>query len=121
MNSHQILLRKQRDRAMNKLVWRAAQGDEKFLMKDINCEYEYDQLRKMRVRAENERRNDAATKIQRWHKTKRSNALFKVIVSSTRTLLIYREKSGERARLRSSDSGGKSSPEFSSSRGTCKV
>lgn len=49
-------------------------------MKDINCEYEYDMLRKMRARAERERANEAATKIQRWYKTLRSRRLFKFIV-----------------------------------------
>jgi hypothetical protein len=88
MNSHQILIRKQRERAMNKLVWKAAQGDEKFLMKDISCEYEYDQLLKMRARAEQERRQDAATKIQRWFKTKRSNGLFKIIREIRKTSAV---------------------------------
>ncbi|TNV80283.1 hypothetical protein FGO68_gene9339 [Halteria grandinella] len=97
MNSHQILIRKQRDRAMTKLVWKAAGGDERFLMKDINCEYEYQQLVKMRARAEQERRQDAATKIQRWYKTKRSNGLFKIIreirkTSATKIQRYWRKK-----------------------------
>ena len=37
---------------MHKLIMKAAQGDEKFLMKDINCDYEYDMLKRMRARAE---------------------------------------------------------------------
>jgi hypothetical protein len=36
-------------------------------MKDINCEFEYDMLRKIRARAEKEKYNEAATKIQRWY------------------------------------------------------
>lgn len=80
MNGQQILIRKQRDRAMNKFIWKAAHGDEKFLMKDINCEFEYDMLKKMRLRAALDRKHEAATRIQRWYKTKRSNKLFKMIV-----------------------------------------
>lgn len=32
-------------------------------MKDINCEYEYTMLKKWRIRAINDKRNEAATKI----------------------------------------------------------
>jgi len=59
----QILIRKQRERVMHKIIIQAYHGDEKVLMKDINCEFEYDMLRKMRARAEKERANEAATKI----------------------------------------------------------
>jgi IQ calmodulin-binding motif len=76
----QILIRKQRERVMHKLIMQASNGDEKFLMKDINCEYEYDMLRKMRARAERERVNEAATKIQRWYRSLKSRRLFKLIV-----------------------------------------
>jgi hypothetical protein len=48
---------------MHKLIMQASHGDEKVLMKDINCEYEYDMLRKIRARAEREKLNEAATKI----------------------------------------------------------
>jgi hypothetical protein len=81
VKSMQILIRKQRERVMHKLIMQASNGDEKFLMKDINCEYEYDMLRKMRVRAERERANEAACKIQRWYKSLRSRRLFKFIVN----------------------------------------
>ena len=76
----QILIRKQRERVMHKIIIQASNGDEKFLMKDINCEYEYDMLRKMRARAEKERANEAATKIQSWFKSLHSRRLFKFIV-----------------------------------------
>ena len=81
VKSQQILIRKQRDRAMHKLIMKAAQGDEKFLMKDINCDYEYDMLKRMRARAERDKVEDAAIKIQRFWKTIRSKKLFKFIVS----------------------------------------
>lgn len=43
--------------------------------------FEYEMLLKMRVRAENDKRNDAAKRIQRFVKTKRANKIFKMIVS----------------------------------------
>jgi hypothetical protein len=81
VKSQQILIRKQRDRTMHKLIMQAAQGDEKFLMKDINCDYEYDMLKRMRARAEKDKLEEAAVKIQRWWKTIKSKRLFKFIVS----------------------------------------
>jgi hypothetical protein len=66
---------------MHKLIMQAAQGDEKFLMKDINCDYEYDMLKRMRARAEKDKLEEAAVKIQRWWKTIKSKRLFKFIVS----------------------------------------
>ena len=65
---------------MHKLIMKAAQGDEKFLMKDINCDYEYDMLKRMRARAEKDRVEEAVIKIQRFFKTVRSKKLFKFIV-----------------------------------------
>lgn len=65
---------------MHKMILKAARGDEKFLMKDINCELEYDMLKKYRVRAEIERKQEAATRIQRWFKTVRQQGFFKLIV-----------------------------------------
>jgi hypothetical protein len=62
---------------------KAAQGDEKFLMKDINCDYEYDMLKRMRARAEKDRVEEAVIKIQRFFKTVRSKKLFKFIVKYT--------------------------------------
>jgi hypothetical protein len=43
---------------------------------------EHDMLQMMRIRAENDRRNDAAKRIQRFIKTKRANKIFKTIVSN---------------------------------------
>lgn len=60
VKSQQILIRKQRDRTMHKLIMQAAQGDEKFLMKDINCDYEYDMLKRMRARAQKDKLEEAA-------------------------------------------------------------
>jgi len=60
---------------------KAAQGDERFLMKDINCDFEYDMLKRMRARAERDKVEEAAIKIQRWWKTIKSKRLFKFIVS----------------------------------------
>jgi hypothetical protein len=68
---------------MHKLIMKAAQGDEKFLMKDINCDYEYDMLKRMRARAEKDRVEEAVIKIQRFFKTVRSKKLFKFIVRNT--------------------------------------
>ena len=68
---------------MHKLIMKAAQGDEKFLMKDINCDYEYDMLKRMRARAEKDRVEEAVIKIQRFFKTVRSKKLFKFIVKYT--------------------------------------
>jgi hypothetical protein len=48
---------------MHKLIMQAAQGDERFLMKDINCDYEYDMLKRMRARAEKDKLEEAAIKI----------------------------------------------------------
>jgi len=84
VKSQQILIRKQRDRAMHKLIMKAAQGDEKFLMKDINCEYEYDMLKRLRARAERDKIEEAAIKIQRFWKTVKTKRLFKFIVSITK-------------------------------------
>lgn len=71
---------------MHKLIMQAAQGDERFLMKDINCNYEYDMLKRMRARAERDKLEEAAIKIQRWWKTIKSKRLFKFIV---RDLLLF--------------------------------
>ena len=71
---------------MHKLIMQAAQGDERFLMKDINCNYEYDMLKRMRARAEKDKLEEAAIKIQRWWKTIKSKRLFKFIV---RDLLLF--------------------------------
>ena len=71
---------------MHKLIMQAAQGDERFLMKDINCNYEYDMLKRMRARAERDKLEEAAIKIQRWWKTIKSKRLFKFIV---RNLLLF--------------------------------
>lgn len=81
VKSMQILIRKQRERVMHKLIIQSSHGDEKFMMKDINCDYEYDMLRKMRARADRERAHEAASRIQRWFKALRSRRLFKFIVS----------------------------------------
>jgi len=81
VKSQQILIRRQRDRTMHKLIMKAAQGDERFLMKDINCDFEYDMLKRMRARAERDKVEEAAIKIQRWWKTIKSKRLFKFIVS----------------------------------------
>lgn len=81
VKSQQILIRKQRDRTMHKLIMQAAQGDERFLMKDINCDYEYDMLKRMRARAVKDQLQEAAVKIQRCWKTVKSMRLFKFIVS----------------------------------------
>jgi ribosomal protein S5 len=59
---------------------KAAQGDEKFLMKDINCEYEYDMLKRLRARAERDKIEEAVIKIQRFWKTVKTKRLFKFIV-----------------------------------------
>jgi hypothetical protein len=86
------LIRKQRDRAMHKLIMKAAQGDERFLMKDINCDFEYDMLKRMRARAERDRVEEAAIKIQRFWKTVRSKKLFKFIVKSIYSSNLIRER-----------------------------
>jgi hypothetical protein len=86
------LIRKQRDRAMHKLIMKAAQGDERFLMKDINCDFEYDMLKRMRARAERDRVEEAAIKIQRFWKTVRSKKLFKFIVKSFYSPNLIRER-----------------------------
>jgi hypothetical protein len=77
---------------MHKLIMQAAQGDERFLMKDINCNYEYDMLKRMRARAERDKLEEAAIKIQRWWKTIKSKRLFKFIV---RDLLLFIRKNLE--------------------------
>lgn len=77
---------------MHKLIMQAAQGDERFLMKDINCNYEYDMLKRMRARAEKDKLEEAAIKIQRWWKTIKSKRLFKFIV---RDLLLFIRKNLE--------------------------
>ena len=77
---------------MHKLIMQAAQGDERFLMKDINCNYEYDMLKRMRARAERDKLEEAAIKIQRWWKTIKSKRLFKFIV---RNLLLFIRKNLE--------------------------
>lgn len=86
------MIRKQRDRAMHKLIMKAAQGDERFLMKDINCDFEYDMLKRMRARAERDRVEEAAIKIQRFWKTVRSKKLFKFIVKSIYSSNLIRER-----------------------------
>jgi hypothetical protein len=80
VKSQQILIRRQRDRTMHKLIMKAAQGDERFLMKDINCNFEYEMLKRMRARAERDKVEEAVIKIQRWWKTIKSKRLFKFIV-----------------------------------------
>ncbi len=77
---------------MHKLIMKAAQGDERFLMKDINCDFEYDMLKRMRARAERDRVEEAAIKIQRFWKTVRSKKLFKFIVKSIYSSNLIRER-----------------------------
>lgn len=64
---------------MHKLIMQASHGDEKFLMKDINCEFEYDMLRKLRARAEKDRKEEAAIKIQSFFKTLQTMKLYKFV------------------------------------------
>ena len=97
VKSQQILIRRQRDRTMHKLIMKAAQGDERFLMKDINCDFEYDMLKRMRARAERDKVEEAAIKIQRWWKTIKSKRIFKFIVSFLFFTYFNEEPNAERS------------------------
>jgi len=76
---------------------KAAQGDERFLMKDINCDFEYDMLKRMRARAERDKVEEAAIKIQRWWKTIKSKRLFKFIVSFLNFTYFNEEPNAKRS------------------------
>jgi len=97
VKSQQILIRRQRDRTMHKLIMKAAQGDERFLMKDINCNFEYEMLKRMRARAERDKVEEAVIKIQRWWKTIKSKRLFKFIVRLLFFTYLNKEPNAERS------------------------
>ena len=78
MKSQHILIRKQKER---KLSLSIHQQDEKSLLKEMNCGFEYQLLQKMRAKSYLENRIEAVVKIQRSYKTLLMRRMFKYIVS----------------------------------------
>lgn len=62
MSGHQVLIRKQKERQLN-LTRTAQLVTAKSAMKDLNCEFEFEILKKLRAKSNAERRLDAACYI----------------------------------------------------------